>query len=109
MANREGQQVDTLPSQQYGWDGAVPVKILSDSSGNIINTSRPYAIMIDSISTTQVTYIGKAAVGSLISDPVWQIMKIDESGSPINTVINYADGNADFDNIFSNRTSLSYS
>lgn len=41
MANREGQQVDTLPAQQYGWDGAAPVKINCDSSGNLIITDIP--------------------------------------------------------------------
>ena len=27
MANKEGQQLDTLPIQMYGWDGTKPVKM----------------------------------------------------------------------------------
>lgn len=29
MARQEGQQVDTMPVQQYGWDGKRPAKIPS--------------------------------------------------------------------------------
>lgn len=54
-----------------------------------------------------VTYIGEATPGSATSAAVWQITKIDSSSNP--TVITYADGNANFDNIFDNRASLSYS
>jgi hypothetical protein len=37
MADREGQQVDTLPVQCYGWDyvNSVPVKILVDEDGKL--------------------------------------------------------------------------
>lgn len=68
-----------------------------------------YAIQLDDVSTTNVTYVGKAAIGSAVGSAVWQVMKIDESGTPITLVITYADGNQNFDNIFSNRTSLTYS
>lgn len=67
-----------------------------------------YATQIDDVSTSGVTYIGKAGIGSSASSPVWQIQKIDESGSPISAVITWADGNSNFDNVFSNRTSLTY-
>lgn len=36
MANKEGEQVDTLPSQSYGWSGTQPVKMKVDSLGNLI-------------------------------------------------------------------------
>jgi hypothetical protein len=38
MATREGQQLDTLPSQQYGWYNGQPVKINVDSQGNVLMT-----------------------------------------------------------------------
>lgn len=62
------------------------------------------SIIIDEASAT-ITYIGKAPVGSLASDAVWKIMKIDESSG---TVITYADGNSNFDNVWNNRASLTY-
>lgn len=67
-----------------------------------------FAIQLDDVSTTGVTYIGKAAIGSSASSAVWQIKKIDETGTPIDMVITWADGNANFDNIWSNRLSLTY-
>jgi hypothetical protein len=37
MAIREGEQIDTLPVQVYGWDytNGVPVKIAVDADGKI--------------------------------------------------------------------------
>ena len=65
-----------------------------------------YYILIDE--TDSITYVGKAGVASSKSDAVWQIKKIDESGDP-EVIINWADGNIDFDNIWDDRTSLDYS
>jgi hypothetical protein len=41
MANKEGQQLDTLPAQLYGWDytNNVPVKLLVDADGKIETTN----------------------------------------------------------------------
>lgn len=66
-----------------------------------------YAIQIDEVGS--ISYVGKAVIGSLTSDPVWQIKKIDESGSP-EVIIQWADGNDSFDNIFDNcATTIVYS
>lgn len=66
----------------------------------------PYtAIRIYEASPT-ITYIGRAAPGSLTSDPVWQIQRIDTSSG---TVIEWADGLSDFDFIWDDRASLTYS
>ena len=64
-----------------------------------------YGTRIDEASAT-VTYIGKAATGSATSGALWQVQKIDTTTG---TVITWADGNGDFDNIWDNRASLSYS
>jgi len=64
-----------------------------------------YATRIDEASAT-VTYIGKAATGSATSTSVWQVQKIDTTTG---TVITWADGNGNFDNVWDNRASLSYS
>ncbi len=62
-------------------------------------------IQTDSVDSN-ITYIGKATTGSATSAAVWQIQKIDETTG---TVIQWADGNLNFDNIFDNRQSLTYS
>lgn len=68
-----------------------------------------FATRIDDVSTANVTYVGKAVVGASTASAVWQIKKIDESGTPATLVITWADGNSNFDNVMSNPSSLSYS
>jgi len=65
-----------------------------------------FIILIDE-PDSNTAYYGFAEPGSSTSDPVWRIMKKSVSG----TVTSYlwADGNTKFDNIWDNRTSLSYS
>lgn len=65
-----------------------------------------YKTYIDEASST-VTYVGKASTSALTSNPVWQIMKIEISGSI--TIVAYADGDSEFNNIWDNRASLVYS
>lgn len=36
MANKEGQQIDTLPSQQYGWNGSSPEKITTEGGAVVV-------------------------------------------------------------------------
>lgn len=67
------------------------------------------ATKLDDVSTSNITYAGKAAIGSSGASAVWRIMKIDESGTPTTLSITWADGNSNFDNVWDNRTSLTYS
>lgn len=64
------------------------------------------AQIVDEASAT-VTYIGKAQPGSAEGAALWQIKKITISGTE--TITTYADGDAEFDNIWDNRAGLSYS
>jgi hypothetical protein len=66
----------------------------------------PYLQKIDEADAT-TTYIGLALPGTATSAASWQIKKIGVSSTV--TTISWADGNEDFDNIFDNRASLSYS
>ena len=54
-----------------------------------------------------VIYKGEAEAGSLFSLPVWRIRKIVLVGDDVSEI--WADGNSNFDNIWDNRASLSYS
>ena len=71
--------------------------------------SAPMLPLIDDLSTAGVMYVGHAVPGSSQSDAVWQIMKIDETGSPTSLVSGYADGNANFDNAWTDRLTKTYS
>lgn len=64
------------------------------------------ATNMDTTSTTDVVYIGFAEIASATSSPVWQIQKISTASG---VVITYADGDDAFDNIWDNRTSITYS
>ena len=52
------------------------------------------------------TYTGEASVGASENNPVWRIKRIDET---TDIVLLCADGNTNFDNIWTNREALSYS
>ena len=65
----------------------------------------PFATRIDD-SSVPVVYSGEAESGAAESDHVWRIKRIDVS---VGAVVTWADGNTNFDNAWSDRTSLSYS
>lgn len=77
-----------------------------DGSNLIGKTADDVAIRLDDTSTANVTYVGKATVGSSTASAVWQIKKIDETTG---LVITWADGDTSFNNVWDNRVSLSYS
>lgn len=75
-------------------------------TGNVSIVGVTYATRIDD-SATPIIYIGKAPLASITSDSVWQISKLDTSSGLIKT---WADGNADFDNVWDDRaTTITYS
>ncbi len=66
------------------------------------------ALIIDDITTLNVTYIGKAIIGTSESDASWQIQKLDESSGMMKKT--WADGNNNYDNVWNNRaTTIVYS
>lgn len=73
---------------------------------DVATFSIPYATRIDEVSAS-VTYVGKAALAAATSGAVWQVFKMTVSGTE--TIITWADGNSDFDNVWDNRAGLSYS
>lgn len=64
------------------------------------------AVIIDTVSDS-LTYIGKAAVGIIESEPFWSVRRLSTTGGVLK--IDWADGNEEFDNVWTNRGSLSYS
>lgn len=76
---------------------------MSVSAVTTVNTI--YSIRVDDFSST-VTYVGEAPLQSNEASPVWRIKKLETSGTVL--TITFADGNQNFDNIWTNRTSLTY-
>lgn len=60
---------------------------------------------IDEVSST-LTYVGKAHVNAETDEPIWQIQRIETTGTE--TVIEFADGDAKFDNVWDDRGGLTY-
>jgi signal recognition particle GTPase len=84
------------------------VAVHVDSNGRLSITSyaSDYATRVDDTSTPNVTYVGKATVGSNPANAVWAIKKIDETTG---TVITWADGDSLANNVWNNRLGLVYS
>lgn len=59
--------------------------------------------------SSNVEYLGYALPGSATSSPVWLIKKMSYDVSNRFTGSTFADGNSEFDNIWDNRASLTYS
>ena len=69
-----------------------------------------YVTRIDYDSGTNPIYIGKAdlSVASATDTAVWQIFKVTWDGNDNPTLIQYADNNETFDNVWDDRAALSY-
>jgi hypothetical protein len=65
----------------------------------------PLALELDEVGS--FTYIGEALPGSPTAASVWRIQRLEEVGE--DSIIIWADGNSNFDNVWDNRLSLSYS
>lgn len=85
--------------------GNLKVAIQEDNVGISGGGSSPKAVRTDQASAT-ILYVGKAAAGSSAGSAAWSIQRIDTSSG---TVITWADGNTNEDNVWNNRASLSYS
>lgn len=57
-------------------------------------------------SDSNVQYIGEASFGIATSAPFWRISRLTFIGNSF--TLDWADGNAEFDNIWDDRTSLTY-
>ena len=68
----------------------------------------PLVQAFDYDGSSNLIYIGFAALGSSKASAVWQIRKLTWSGSNL-TDVQYANGSTLFDAVWDNRASLNYS
>ena len=66
-----------------------------------------YATRTDFVSAT-LAYVGEALPGTLDSAPSWRIKRLT-LGLDDDVTTEWADGNANFDNVWNNRAALAYS
>ncbi len=86
-------------------DGSLNANVVIDRNDQITVFTGDEAKKIDDTSTNKITYVGAAVVGANGASSVWKIFRINETSG---FSIEYADGNSNYDNIWNNRTSLTY-
>lgn len=100
-AQREGIQHVRLDlgsgSSESQATGTIPV------SGSVTATSSAYTLRYDEGAT--YTYVGEAEAGSAEGSAVWRIKRLTNAD---NTIL-WADGNTNFDNIWTGHSGLSFS
>jgi len=62
------------------------------------------ALKLDEVSST-LFYVGEASIAASTSSPMWRIRKIDTTTG---VDVRWADGNSNYDNVWDDRTSLTY-
>ena len=70
-----------------------------------LTEGRDFKTIVDE-STAGTIYVGYAAMGTATSAAKWKIFKVVEASSVTTTT--YADSNANFDNVWDDRASLTY-
>lgn len=97
--------VTDVGSGKKGLDVVVQDISIRADDDSIETRSQALALRLDDTTTANVTYVGEAVVGTSESSSGWRIKRIDETTG---LVITWADGNANFDNNWNNRASLTY-
>jgi hypothetical protein len=95
--------VVSLPGTVQADIGAIKTAIEAVNT----KTTGPVALRFDN-ATDPIAYKGEANAGTATSAATWRISRITTAGDG-SVTIEWADGNTNFDNIWNNRTSLSYS
>jgi len=85
--------------------GVLVVGLLGYDGANLVRQSADTLAMKMTV-VGSVTYIAVAAPGTAQATAKWQVKKLDETSG---LVITYADGDAEFDNVATDLTALSYS
>lgn len=69
----------------------------------------PQQTTLSDPASSTITYFGKAQPGVGTDDAVWQIFKLTFDGSGNFISQTWADGNGNFDNVWDDRATLTYS
>ncbi len=104
----DGESV-VLTDEELQW---IPVSKRENAELAVTALASPVSVTTEYLVTrldevgSGISYVGKAEPGSATDAAVWQITKVTEASGDV--VIEYADGDANFNNIWDDRLSLSY-
>lgn len=68
--------------------------------------TRQHSLRLDQ-ATAAILYIGESSFGANEGSPAWRIRRFETIGTV--SIMLYADGNDNYDNVWTNRAALSYS
>jgi hypothetical protein len=102
-------QLDSLITETENQGGYLSE--IRDSSTAILNelqsdiSAKRLTVRLDQVSDT-LFYVGKALIGSVDSDSLWQIVRYTQTGSILKS--EYANGGEGFNEVWNDRTTLTY-
>lgn len=93
--------------QNWGFDDTLKKPmVLAGGFDGTENVQRPEAsdLQVKITEAGGYTYVAKSAIGTAVSSADWKVFRVDSSGNKL-----YADGNANYDNVATDLTALTYS
>ncbi len=93
-----GNAQPTIDREEHRSIGGVDAKA-------VFEYALPVAKRVDT-TVSNTIYIGQSAIGTANSAAIWQVKKIDTTNG---ADITWADGDSNYDNVWDNRASLTYS
>lgn len=79
--------------------------VVTQGTSPWIVSSGLYNVFLDEASAT-ITYVGEAEPGTSAASALWRIKRLDSTSG---LLITWADGDSDFDKVWNDRASYSYS
>jgi len=81
-----------------------------DSTTAVAMEIAQYMKKVDFVDASDLIYIGEATPGTATSAASWRIQRVNTSdGTDSDIAIEWADGNANFDNVWDDHLTLTYS
>ena len=93
----------------FGWDGEKMVQLKVGSLGQLNSDEERHTIAIEYDANNNPIYIGEVAEGTAKTVAAWRIKKLAWDASGNMTDLQWADGNDNFDNVWDDRVTYSYS
>lgn len=107
IANLEHDDIlDVKKVMPYGWDGSNAIAIKVNSSGELIISEDSLIIGKEIRLSGSYIFIGVSKTSTDTSGATWKIKRLDTTNT---LTTKWADGNQDYDNVFDNYLTISYS
>lgn len=108
VANEKPHSLTHIWNMGFDQENQLPIveTVSLSPGGTVIRPMAGVTTLVDAVDAS-TTYIGSSEPGTTTTSALWRIQKILVSGSI--TTLSWADGNLNFDNIWDNRGSLTYS